>query len=140
MIKSGHFDFEKLKVYQRSLEFYALIRRLKFSNSVEDRIISAQLHRAALSVSLNIAEGSGKRSLKDRRNFFTISRGSIFECAAIILVLQHSERQSVLMLEHCYELTVEIGKMLSALILNLDNRISNQKPRPPGTNHQLANH
>jgi four helix bundle protein len=39
--------------------------------------------RAAQSISLNIAEGNGKRSLKDRSRFFDISRGSALECSAI---------------------------------------------------------
>ena len=46
---------------------------------------------AAQSIPLNIAEGNGKRSLKDRARFFDIARGSALECSAIQDVLLVSE-------------------------------------------------
>ncbi|NUQ65646.1 MAG: four helix bundle protein [Pirellulales bacterium] len=46
--------------------------------------------RAAQSIPLNIAEGNGKRSPKDRARFFEVARGSALECAAVQDVLAAS--------------------------------------------------
>lgn len=113
----GEFDFEKLIVYQKSLEYYALIRKIQFNKTDADRIVAKQLIRAALSISLNIAEGTGRISPKDRRNFDVIARGSIFECAAITLALEkESSYSNTSQLALAYSLSVEIGKMLSTMI------------------------
>ena len=49
--------------------------------------IKDQLKRAAISIPLNMAEGSGKYTLADRKRFYRIARGSALECAAICDVL-----------------------------------------------------
>ena len=47
-----------------------------------------QLYRASFSIALNIAEGSGRFSERDRKNFFVIARSSVFECVAILDILK----------------------------------------------------
>ena len=56
-------------------------------NNKLDRYVKDQLGRASFSIILNIAEGSGKFSKPDRRNYFVTSRGSVFECVAILDIL-----------------------------------------------------
>ncbi|WP_437642520.1 four helix bundle protein [Sorangium sp. So ce854] len=49
-----------------------------------DRDLRDQLKRAAMSVPLNIAEGSGKPAPADRARFYAIARGAAMECGALV--------------------------------------------------------
>jgi four helix bundle protein len=84
------FDFEKLEVYKKAKTFNSgirgLLKTLKLDISTND-----QLRRAAFSIVLNIAEGSGRFTKPDRKNFFIIARSSIFECMAILDVLKTNQ-------------------------------------------------
>jgi four helix bundle protein len=82
------FDHERLDVYRLAIEYVASSYRIAKSLNSVDRHVRDQWLRAAQSIPLNIAEGNGKQSLKDKRRFFEIARGSALECAAIHDVLQ----------------------------------------------------
>jgi four helix bundle protein len=56
-------------------------------NKQIDSYLRDQLKRALISIVINIAEGSGKFSKADKRNFYTISRGSVYECASLLELL-----------------------------------------------------
>ncbi|MFA7419585.1 MAG: four helix bundle protein [Melioribacteraceae bacterium] len=81
-----YFDHEKLKVYQKSLDYvewvFGVLDSIKSRNSIID-----QIERASESILLNIAEGNGKYSGKDKCRYFDISRGSSLECAACLDVM-----------------------------------------------------
>lgn len=51
--------------------------------------LSDQLFRATLSITNNIAEGSGSTSKKDFSNFINISRRSVYECVNIMHIALH---------------------------------------------------
>jgi four helix bundle protein len=68
---------------------------------------------------LNIAEGSGRFSKADRRNFYVISRSSIFECIAILDVLKDETILDENQFESLYLQAEVISKMLYAMIKNL---------------------
>ena len=87
MMTDPTFDHEKLDVYRLALEYVASAFRMAKTLSGLHRHSRDQWLRAAQSIPLNIAEGNGKRSLKDRSRFFDISHGSALECAAIQDVL-----------------------------------------------------
>ena len=74
------FNCENLEVYKISraliLDVYSLTN--KFPSEEKFGLIT-QLRRASISISLNIAEGSGKISKKDFANFIRIAIGSLIE-------------------------------------------------------------
>jgi four helix bundle protein len=81
-----YFDHEKLDVYQESIAFCGWVG--EFLGAISSKAAAKdQLDRASTSIPLNIAEGNGKFSSKDRARFFEVARGSALECAACLDVL-----------------------------------------------------
>jgi four helix bundle protein len=80
------FDHEKLEVYREAITFIArlsgLLHEIGRVGDVKD-----QLDRASTSIALNIAEGNGKYTPKDRCRFFDTAHGSALECAAGLDIL-----------------------------------------------------
>ncbi|MBK9481304.1 MAG: four helix bundle protein [Bacteroidetes bacterium] len=84
-----------------------------------EKYIHDQLARASFSIVLNIAEGSGKSSNNDRKNYFTIARGSVFECVAVLDILREQEKISIDVYALNLKLADEISRMLFTMIRNL---------------------
>ena len=66
------FMFEKLEVYQKAVGFADQIVALTQTFPRGFYFLSDQLNRAALSIAANLAEGNGRFTKPDRRNFFTV--------------------------------------------------------------------
>jgi four helix bundle protein len=77
-------DAEKLDVYRVALEAQVQAGALV---PEDRRVLRDQLERASLSAVLNICEGAGRRSRKDKRRHYAIARGSAMESAAIVDVI-----------------------------------------------------
>lgn len=80
---------EKLDVYQRAVEFLAAALRIAEKLPRGQAPLADQFRRAAMSILLNIAEGSGRSpGSADRTRFRVIARGSAMECGAILDVVR----------------------------------------------------
>jgi four helix bundle protein len=116
------FMFENLQVYQKALDFADQVTCVAETFPRGYYFLVDQLNRAAVSISANIAEGNGRFTKADRKNFFTIARGSAQECVPL---LELALRRGFVTASHHSELRTkleEIAKMLSGLIRGLDNR------------------
>lgn len=116
------FAFEKLLVYQKSIDFADSVcqRTEQFPRGYG--FLVDQLNRAALSIAANIAEGNGRFTKPDRRNFFGISRGSIQECVPLLELALRRKLLDETSHSELKDRLEEIARMLSGLIKGLENR------------------
>ncbi|MFH1492292.1 MAG: four helix bundle protein [Candidatus Omnitrophota bacterium] len=114
------FDFERLKVYQFSLEFIDKVFEIYKNHPVEYKYpLGSNLLRAGLSIANNLAEGSDKKSSKERARYYGTSSDSTRECISVFNVLK---RQRLIKDDFYYQLRVngrEITSMIRGLIATL---------------------
>jgi len=118
------FTFEKLIVYQKAVDFADSVCSTTDNFPKGYGFLVNQINRAALSISANIAEGNGRFTVRDRKNFFGIARGSVQECVPL---LELARRRRLLDEARHLEMKdrlEEISRMLSGLIKGLENRDS----------------
>ena len=83
--------FQKLDVYQRSLDFTRTTRQIsQIFPKNEQYVLSAQFRRAADSISLNICEGAGNDSPKEFSRFLAYSVRSGYECTGCLDIALHN--------------------------------------------------
>ncbi len=81
------FRFEKLDVWRRSVAFADAI--FTVADGLAERYqyaLGEQLRRAALSVPINIAEGTGRERRKEQQSFFRVAKGSVYEVVSLLVM------------------------------------------------------
>jgi len=110
------FDFEKLVVYQVIKANNSKVLKFIFGHPTLDLYIKDQWKRANLSISLNLAEGTGRMSNTDKKHFLTISRGSVFESVAILETVKDLGLIDEDSFKEFYDTYEQISKMLLGMI------------------------
>ncbi|HBJ33223.1 MAG TPA: four helix bundle protein [Planctomycetaceae bacterium] len=89
MDKLGSFRFQELLIWQRAADIGVGLDDMSVILDEKKKYrFAEQLRAAGLSISNNIAEGSGSNSNADFRKFLYIARKSLFECASMLLVFE----------------------------------------------------
>jgi four helix bundle protein len=113
-------SFEDLTVWQRAMEMTVQIYSLTSTFPDGERYgLTSQMRRAAVSVASNIAEGRGRMSQGEFRQFLGTAQGSNFEVQTQLEVSRRLGFGKESSLQTAKKLSVETGKMLSALIATL---------------------
>ena len=135
-------SYRDLQVWRKGMVLTEVVYRLCRKLPPEERYgLAQQLKRASVSISANIAEGYGRRSLAEYLRFISIANGSLKEVETLLLLtgrlglLQISETAKAL------ETTDELGRMFTVLVRRLTIRLTNQRsaqrptpyPRLPST-------
>lgn len=119
------FDFEGLKVYQKSLDYVDCV--YKITNAfpkAEAFSLTDQFRRASISISLNIAEGSGG-SDAEFNQFLKIARRSIRECIAITEIAYRQHFINNETKKASRDICLQLSKMISGLMRSLKNKGGN---------------
>jgi four helix bundle protein len=116
------FMFENLDVYQKSVDLAETIINLTEEFPKGYYFLTNQLNRASLSIATNLAEGNGRFTKGDRRNFFTIARGSVQECVPLLEIAKRKQFISDDKLSNLLNQLEVISKMISGLINGLEKR------------------
>jgi len=113
-------DFKKLEVWKLSYEFGKKIYKITTNFPKEETYsITSQLRRAALSISANIAEGTGRSSDKDFSRFLYIAMGSLKECENFILMSKDfnyiSQQQSTELIKEIQITGIKINNLIKTI-------------------------
>ncbi len=85
----------KFRTYQLAVRFYKDSQSLKLPRHLKD-----QFNRASSSIVLNLAEGSGKRTPKDKIKFYSISLGSLREYQAVLDLSNSNDQELRALADH----------------------------------------
>jgi four helix bundle protein len=115
--------FQDLTVWQRAMEMTVCVYALTKSFPKDEVYgLTSQLRRASVSVASNIAEGRGRMTDGEFRQFLGIAQGSTYEVQTQLLVARQLKMGDEEMLRKAEALCIETSKMLGAFIQSLGAR------------------
>ena len=121
------FNFEKLEVWKKAIDFADLVYKQTQSFPLEERFgLTNQLRRAAVSISSNIAEGSSRSSKTDFARFAEIAAGSVFEVVSQAFIAQRQNFLGEDRFRKIYADAEELSRMLSGLRKSLLSTLNPQ--------------
>ncbi len=121
------YSFQKLKVWQEAKRLVVDVYHLLDSfPKFEKYALCDQIRRAIVSVPSNIAEGSGRRSLKEQIHFLEIAYGSLMETYNQLLIaidLTYITKESVEAIKYSID---AVAKMINALSNSYEEKLEAQ--------------
>lgn len=121
------FRFEKLDVWKKAIDLADVVYAITRSFPDYEKFgLANQMRRCAVSISSNIAEGSGRSSNRDFARFVEIAYGSTMELVSQIHIAQRQEFTPVEQARDIYRQCDEVARMLSGLKASLEKQSRDQ--------------
>jgi four helix bundle protein len=118
------FSFEKMIAWQKSIEFVDQIFDIADGLPQKHQFsLGEQLRRAALSITNNLAEGSGRGTPALQRNFYDTAKGSTYEVVSILAIVLRRKLISEADFNHLRRTTGEITAIIFGLIRAAESKI-----------------
>jgi four helix bundle protein len=110
------FRFEKLEVWQLAVEFADRVYSATESFPNDERFgLTSQMRRASVSVSSNVAEGTGRSSDADFARFVEYAYGSLMEVVSQSFIAKRRGHLNEAMWQDVYKRSEQLARMLSGL-------------------------
>lgn len=121
-MKKEYLQFEKMEIWKQSRELVKHI--FGFTKGLSDRDFNSQIHRAALSIMNNVAEGHESGSAKAFARYLKIAKGSCGEVRSLLYAGLDVKYISSPTFDQGYERTLEISRMIAGFIKRLQRDAS----------------
>ena len=116
------FDFEKLDVYQVVKEQNnKVLTFINESHGIDDLLVK-NWKEASLNVVLNLAQGTGRKNPNEKKQFLTLARGFVFECAAILQIVKDFNQVEESKYQELYDGYEKASKMLLGMFRSYNRR------------------
>ncbi len=113
-------SYKDLKIWQKAIDLVEESYKLTYQLPREELYgLTSQIRRASISIPANIAEGKGRKHLKEYLHHLSIANGSLFELETHWLIAQKLNYITSENLQSLFDLITEVGKMLASLMNKL---------------------
>ena len=113
-------SYRELVAWQKAMDLTAEVYRITKTFPGDELYgITSQLRRAAVSVPANIAEGQGRQTTGEFRQFLGHARGSLLETETHIFLAMRLRYIPEAAGEELLKKTSEVGKVLNGLMASL---------------------
>ena len=118
-------SYRDLIVWQRAIDLTDVVHEITRSFPKDERFaLTNQMERSAASIPSNIAEGHGRRHLREYLNHLSMARGSLMELETQLTIATRRRYVSVEDQQRAFDLSGEVGRLLGGLVRALKKRLS----------------
>jgi four helix bundle protein len=123
------YDYTELIAWQRAMDLGVAVYQLSRAMPADERYgLTAQMRRAVISVSANIAEGQRRRTDGEFLNSLSVAYGSIGELETHVMLAERLPFLSLQSVGGILELAAEVGRLINGLANSVKRRQDEARP------------